>query len=132
MAGIRGFTKIVSVPQYILTPMIFIFCVVGSYAINNQFFDVVAMFAFGLVGLAFNRLGIPAAPLVVGLILGNSVESNFRRSLIMSKGSFSIFFTRPISLIFIIASLVSMLWPLFSKLLRKKSNKLNTPASDDA
>ena len=105
---------------------------VGSYAINNQFFDVVAMFAFGLVGLAFNRLGIPAAPLVVGLILGNSVESNFRRSLIISKGSFSIFFTRPISLIFIIASLVSMLWPLFSKLLRKKSNKLNTPASDDA
>ena len=132
MAGIRGFTKIVSVPQYILTPMIFIFCVVGSYAINNQFFDVVVMFVFGLVGLAFNRLGIPAAPMVVGLILGNSVESNFRRALIMSKGSVSIFFTRPISLIFILASAVSMLWPLFSKLHKKKAGKLETPASGDA
>ena len=123
--GIRLFTKIVSVPQYILTPMIFVFCVVGSYAINNQFFDVVSMLVFGLVGFAFTRLKVPAAPMVVGL----TVESNFRRALIMSKGSLSIFFTHPISLIFLICCVVSVFWPLLSKLFKKKSE---VPASDDA
>lgn len=132
MAGIRGFTKIVSVPQYILTPMIFAFCIVGSFAINNQFFDVVVMLVFGLVGFAFNRLKIPAAPMVVGLILGNSVESNFRRSLIMSKGSLGIFFSRPISLIFIVASLISIFWPMISNLIRQKRGSTSLPASDDA
>ena len=127
--GIRLFTKIVSVPQYILTPMIFVFCVVGSYAINNQFFDVVSMLVFGLAGCAFTRLKVPAAPMVVGLILGTTVESNFRRALIMSKGSLSIFFTHPISLIFLICCVVSVFWPLLSKLFKKKSE---VPASDDA
>lgn len=126
--GIRLFTRIVSVPQYILTPMIFILCIVGSYAINNQFFDVIAMMVFGVIGLFFNRLKVPAAPMVVGLILGNTVESNFRRALIMSKGNPAIFFTSPISLIFIVASVVSIFWPLIVKLFKIKA----PPASDDA
>ena len=67
--------------------------------------------------------------MVVGLILGTTVESNFRHALIMSKGSLSIFFTHPISLIFLICCVVSVFWPLLSKLFKKKSE---VPASDDA
>ena len=113
LAGIRVFTNIVSLPTYVLTPLIFILCVIGSYAINNAFFDVLVMFIFGCIGYVFGKLRIPEAPIVIGIILGPMMESNLRRGLILSKGDPSIFLTQPISLIFLILSLVSILWPLF-------------------
>jgi putative tricarboxylic transport membrane protein len=117
--GIRFFTKIVSMPTYILTPAIFIFCVLGAFAINNSFFDVLIMFVFGLIGYLFNRLKIPEAPMVIGIILGPMVETNLRRALILSSGGASVFFTSPISVFFLLCSVLSICWPFLIKMFKR-------------
>jgi len=123
LAGIRVFTRIVSLPTYVLTPLIFILCVIGSYAINNAFFDVVVMFAFGIIGYLFNKLSIPEAPVVIGIILGPMMESNLRRGLILSRGDPTFFLTQPISLIFLILSVISISWPLIFRAWHHLSTK---------
>jgi putative tricarboxylic transport membrane protein len=123
VAGLFGqkiFIKIVSMPNFIIVPMIFILCVVGSFAINNSIFDVGVMFCFGLFGYVLNKLEIPEAPVVIGLILGPLVESSLRRALILSKGSMMIFIQKPISAIFLLLSLLSMSWPYFAKLYKAR------------
>jgi len=123
VAGLFGqkiFIKIVSMPNFIIVPMIFILCVVGSFAINNSIFDVGVMFCFGLFGYVLNKLEIPEAPVVIGLILGPLVESSLRRALILSKGSMMISVQKPISAIFLLLSLLSMSWPYFAKLYKAR------------
>ncbi|MCF0238069.1 MAG: tripartite tricarboxylate transporter permease [Sphaerochaetaceae bacterium] len=120
LSGIKLFTKIVSIPKYILVPIIMIMCVVGSFAINNAFSDIVVMFVFGIIGYFLTKGGFPLSPIVLALILGPMAEGNFRRSLIMSHGSYSIFFTRPISCAFIIISVVSFFFPIIKQNLGKR------------
>jgi putative tricarboxylic transport membrane protein len=120
LAGIRVFTKIVSIPSYILTPIIFALCIVGSYAINNSLFDVKVMFISGIIGYFMNKLEFPSSPIILALILGPMAEGHFRRALVMSNGSASIFFTSPISLVFIIIAVITLFWPIVKPLLKKK------------
>lgn len=115
LLGIRLFVKIIQIKPYILTPAIFVLCVIGSYALRNNLFDVGAMLVISLIGYFFIYLEIPIAPVVLALILGPMLESNLRRSLLMSGGSFSIFFTRPISVLFLLLAVISLLWPLLRK-----------------
>jgi putative tricarboxylic transport membrane protein len=88
---------VLKIPYSILLTLILGFCVVGAYSLSNSVFDVGAMLAFGIVGYLFKKLDIPSAPLVLTLILGPLMERGLRQSLEMSRGDFSIFFTRPIS-----------------------------------
>jgi len=113
--GLKLFTKIVSMPSFIITPMIFILCIIGSFAINNSLFDVEMMLLFGIIGYVFNKLQIPEAPMVIGIILGPMVESNLRRALILSKGSMLIFVEKPISLLFLVFTVLSIVWPFLVK-----------------
>lgn len=115
---IRVWTLFLRIPPAVLTAVILVFLVVGSYSINNSTIDVVVMLVFGLVGLAFRRLDIPLAPLVLTLILGPFMESSLRLSLEMSLGDFAIFFTRPIALVLIIIAVLIFLSPLL-RLVRK-------------
>lgn len=115
LLGIRLFVKVIQIKPYILTPVIFVLCIIGSYALRNNLFDVGAMLVIALIGYFFIYLEIPIAPVVLALILGPMLESNLRRSLLMSGGSFSIFFTRPISVAFLVLALISLLWPLLRK-----------------
>ena len=123
LAAIRLFVKVIQIKPYILTPIIFVLCIMGSYALRNNMFDVLCMLLFAVVGYFFIYMEIPIAPIVLALILGPMLESNFRRSLLMSSGSWAIFFTRPISLFFIFLSVVSVCWPLISK--ARKTRKAN-------
>ncbi len=116
---IRVFVKIIQIKPYILTPVIFVLCIIGSFALRNNLFDVGAMLIIAVIGYFFIYLEIPVAPIVLALILGPMFESNFRRALLISKGSYSIFFTRPISVFFIILAIVSLCWPLLRKKLEK-------------
>ena len=116
---LRVFIKVIQIKPYILTPIIFALCIIGSFALRNNIFDVGAMLVISLIGYFFIYLDIPIAPIVLALILGPMFESNMRRALLLSGGSFSIFFTRPIALFFIILAAISLLWPL----LRKKMEK---------
>jgi putative tricarboxylic transport membrane protein len=118
---IRVWTLFLKIPSAVLTAIILVFLVVGAYSINNSTLDVVVMLVFGLVGLAFRRLDIPLAPLVLTLILGPFMESSLRLSLEMSLGDFSIFFTRPIALVLIIVAMLIFASPLLRLLRRNKA-----------
>lgn len=123
LLGIRLFVKVIQIKPYILTPIIFVLCMLGSYALRNNLFDVGAMLVTALVGYFFLKLEIPIAPIVLALILGPMAESNLRRSLLLSNGSFSIFVTRPISVFFLLLAVVSLLWPLLRRGLDKRAAK---------
>ena len=88
---------VLKIPYSILMTLILAFCVVGVYSLSNSVFDIGVMLAFGVVGYTFKKLDIPTAPLVLTLILGPMMERGLRQSLEMSRGRFSILFTRPIS-----------------------------------
>lgn len=107
--------KILKVPYHFLFSLILLFCIIGSYVINNNQYDVIIMVIFGLIGYGMKKFDFEAAPLVLALVLGPLMENAFRRSLVISDGSFSIFFTRPLSAIFILLALIILLSPLFLK-----------------
>jgi len=88
---------ILKIPRGVLYTLILAFCVVGAYSLNNSAFDVGAMLVFGVIGYLFKKLDIPLAPMALTLILGPLMERGLRQSLEMSRGDFTIFFTRPIS-----------------------------------
>jgi putative tricarboxylic transport membrane protein len=95
-------------------PTVAVLCVIGSFTLRNNFFDVYVMLFFGLMGLAMRWLDMPVVPLLLALVLGGQLEENLRVALISSKGDFSIFFTSPISLTFLMLSLLSIVWSLRS------------------
>jgi putative tricarboxylic transport membrane protein len=105
--------KVLKVPFRFLFPLILLFCLIGSYSVNQRPFDVVLMAGFGLVGYLLRKLDYEPAPLVLAFVLGPLLENALRQSLILSDGSFAIFISRPISAIalgiclFLIASAIS-------------------------
>ena len=96
--------KLLTVPYRLLYPAILVFCCIGVYTVNNNVFDVYLTAGFGLLGYVFQKLGCEGAPLLLGFVLGPMMEENFRRSLLLSRGDFSVFFTRPLSLSLLIAA----------------------------
>lgn len=107
---IRAAVLVTRIPPQLMYVFIAVFCVIGAFAIRNDMNDVYVMVAFGVVGFVFSRLSLPVTPMAFGLILGPILEENLRRSLMISRGSWSIFLERPISavLIAICVLLVSM------------------------
>lgn len=103
---IKGFARITKVPQSILMVALTMFCVVGAYSFNNSMFDVYILLACGIVMYLLGKLDVPGAPFVLGIILGPLAESNLKRALVMSEGSWSIFITRPLSLLFLVLTVV--------------------------
>jgi putative tricarboxylic transport membrane protein len=107
--------KLLKVPYQILFPLILFFCLIGSYSINNSAFDVLVMLIFGIIGYLFRKFEYESAPLILAFILGPVLERSLRRSLLMSEGSFSIFFTRTISASLLIIALLLLLSSIFLK-----------------
>ncbi|MDD3428419.1 MAG: tripartite tricarboxylate transporter permease [Oscillospiraceae bacterium] len=122
--------RVLGVKREILMPIILALCVVGSFVVRNYMFDVQCMFIFGIVGYFMSKLEFPAAPFMLGIILGNMADSNLRRALGLSKGSLMPFVTRPICLVFFIAVVGLILSQLgvfkkVRKLFDKKSKASN-------
>jgi putative tricarboxylic transport membrane protein len=107
--------RVLKVPYPILFPVILLFCLIGGYSINNTVVDVIIMNVFGVVGYFFKKLEYEGAPLILAFILGPLFENSLRQSLMMSKGSFSIFFSRPIALGFVVVALLVIISPLVLK-----------------
>ena len=103
------FVKITNVPQDLLTALLVMTCAAGSFAIANSYFDLYIMIAFGIVAYFMKKLDIPPVPIVLGMVLGPIAESNLRNSLVLSKGSWTFFLTRPIFLVFIFLTVVFMI-----------------------
>jgi putative tricarboxylic transport membrane protein len=88
--------QVLRVPTTIIVPMLLVLCTIGSFALASRLFDIWVMVAFGLIGFLLRRFGFPVAPLVLGIVLGDLLEKNFRRGLVLSDGDLLPFFTRPI------------------------------------
>jgi len=99
---VKLFARLLDIPENILMPSIIMMCVVGAFSINNTPFDVLSMYAFGLIGYVMHKTGYPLPPMLLALILTPMVESNFRRAMLMAKGNASIFFTRPVCCVILI------------------------------
>lgn len=126
---IRGFANITKVPIRVLLPCIMILCTVGSFAISNSTFDVFVMVAFGLFGYVMKSLGFPLAPLSIALVLGNLTETNLRRSMALSYGDPSIFFTRPISALILAIAFLSLFYPYLKKFFAKRKRNKQEPSA---
>src|SRR5699024_2693699 len=110
--SIKFFTKILLIPRAILTPAILMLCAIGAYSLGNNYFDVIIMLFSGVIGYFLLKNDFPASPLILGLILGPIMESNFRRALVMSQGDFSIFITRPITVTLLIFAFMTLFSPI--------------------
>jgi TctA family transporter len=111
-AAIKSSKQILRVPRDVLMPVILMFCVVGSFAINNTVFDVGVMLCLGLIAYLMEENGIPIAPAILGLVLGQLIEESFMTSMIKANGNFLMFFARPISAVLGITVILIWCWPL--------------------
>ena len=124
LSMVRSLVKVLSIPRQKLMPIIFVLCVVGSFAIQARLFDVGVMIFFGIVGFLLREMEYTMAPLVLGIILGDMLDKNLRRALVLSNGDLSPFFTRPICLglfivtVFVIVSRTKWFNALIQKIIR--------------
>lgn len=119
--GMRVFVKLLSIPQQILLPIILILCVVGAFGVNNRIFDVGSLIFFGIIGYFMIKGKVPLTPLVLGFILGPILETNLRRGLMLSEGSFVPFLTEPIAAAFLLLTVFSIGLKLFMNYRKKVS-----------
>jgi len=95
----RPLLLVLRIPRERLMPVVFVLCVIGPYAITQRLFDVWVMLAFGVIGYVLRRMSYPMAPLVLGIILGDLLDKNLRRALMLADGDPTPFLTRPISMV---------------------------------
>ena len=110
--------QLLKVPYRILYPAILMFCCIGVFSVNNNSFDVLITVLFGVLGIVFLKLGMEAAPLLLGFILGPMMEENLRRAMLLSRGDPTVFLTRPLSLTMLlmaVAMIVIISLPAISK-----------------
>lgn len=115
------FAKVVSIPQEILTPIIVIFCFAGAYSVNENYFDVGVALVFGVLAWVLRKLDLPPVPILLGLVLGSMTETNFRRALLISDGSPSIFFQSIYCKIFLALIVVALAAIIRGKLKEAKA-----------
>lgn len=113
LSMVKTLVKVLLVPRTKLMPIVFILCMVGSFAIQQRFFDIGVMVVFGILGYFMREMDYPMAPMVLGIVLGDILDKNLRRALVLSNGSIGEFFSHPISLV-IIAMIVLTVISRFS------------------
>jgi putative tricarboxylic transport membrane protein len=111
--------NVLRAPRNVLMPVILLFCVVGSFAINNTVFGVLLILVFGLAAFLLEENGFPTAPAILGVVLGGMMEENLVTSMIKSDGDPFVFFTRPIAGFLAASTFVILAWPLFARLWRR-------------
>lgn len=133
LAAVPLLAAIMRVPYAIITPIIVIISILGSYSMNNSLLDVWITVIFGILGFWLNRLKYPTAPLVVALVLGDSTERALRQSLIMSYTGPAIFFTRPIAAVLMVLAITLFLLPVIQLVLsRLRRPAIETPTAAQA
>ncbi len=113
------FANILRVPKKILLPLIILFCITGMYTVNNSVFDIGIMLLFGALGFLMRKWAYEGAPLLLALVLGPKLEVAFRQSLMISHGDFGVFINRPISMVFLLATVLFLIIPLIRMTFKK-------------
>ena len=121
----KQMARICLVPNSVLVPIIVALACIGTYALSNNMYEVIIMLVFGLLGYLMKIYGFEPAPLVLGVVLADILESNFRRTLIMAApkgGLIPYFFSRPIAIIIVLIILAFALYPVIRKIQAKKAS----------
>lgn len=106
LGAVRVFARIALVPAGVLMPIVTVLCLIGGYALNNSFFEVLVMGFLGAVGYLMLKASLPLAPLLLAIILSGIIENNCRRALEISNNDYTVFLTRPISAFVLIGSVL--------------------------
>lgn len=117
------FVRMLEVPFPILNASVMAFILVGAYSLTNSMFDVGLTLFFGLLGYAMKKMDFPAPPMILALVLGNTMENSLRQSLILSQGDIGIIFSRPISGVLITVAIVSIAWSIFRSFRDNKKSR---------
>jgi putative tricarboxylic transport membrane protein len=107
--------RLLKTPYTILFPLILLFCLVGVYSLNSNVSEIIIMLAFGVAGFFLRRVGFEGAPFILAMVLGPIMETSLRQTLLISRGSFYIFISRPICAVLIILTVGFLLWPLLRR-----------------
>jgi len=113
MSSVGRISRMMFVPRAYLLPPILVFCILGSFAVNNTMFDVWVMLAFGVLGYFLERSDVPLGPFVIGFVLAPIAEAKLRSGLMMTAGDFKPIFLRPLCLVFVLISVALLVWPLY-------------------
>ena len=125
---VKVFVHILSVPSWILLPGVTMVAFVGIFSLTGSSFDMMLMVGFGVMGWLFRKLDIPTVPVILGILLGNSMEDNLRRAMVLSDGDWTYLFSSPISIGLWLAAVLGFVAPIF---LRGRLKKPPVPAHDD-
>lgn len=112
LASSKVSVKILSIRKEAIWMAVLLLCVIGAYALNKNYFDVIVMFVAGCLGFVFRRMDFPLGPLILGLLLGKMCESYMRRAMALSMGDYAVFVQSPLSITMIIAIILVLFWPL--------------------
>ncbi|MFU2510481.1 tripartite tricarboxylate transporter permease [Pseudoalteromonas sp. ASV78] len=125
------FAKVLAMPKSVLTIMILFFSLIGVYLVSFNTFDLFMMVGFAVVALVLRLLAFPMAPLLLGFILGDMIERNFRRSMMISDGSLSFLWERPLTLSIFVISLLVLLFPLKDFITQRRADKAAVKAKQE-
>ena len=114
-SSVKYLSNLIYLPRSFVLPVVMMFCVIGSYALNNTMFDVWVMLMFGVIGFLLERARIPLGPFVIGFVLAPLAEEKLRSGLMMTAGDISPVFTRPVPLAFSIIAVALLVWPMISE-----------------
>lgn len=120
LVGVRAWVNVTKIPKNILAVIVAGICVIGAYAYSNSMYTVWIMLIFGIFGYFIRKIKIPTTPIVLAMVLGFMMEVNFRRGMIISDGDLFFIFTRPISLVLIILSVLTLMVPIVQKLRERR------------
>ncbi len=126
--SVRWIAKLMMVNRAILLPVIFVFCVIGTYALSNRMFDVWVVLFFGLVGFFMQRCRVPLGPFVIGFVLARILEEELRSGMQLTRHGFWSILDRPIALSFLAISLLTLLWPFVQEHLARRRQRKEDPA----
>ena len=115
--------KITKVPNDLLIPLLLIICAAGAVSVNNSGFDLGIFFIAGTIGYLLSLLDVPLVPVVIGFVLGNTMDSNLRKGLVMTNGSFLKFVSRPITLTILLITAGVLIYSVIKEMIRKRNNK---------
>lgn len=104
----KWFAKVISVPVYLLTPIIVMFCFAGAFSVNSSLFDIKVTLVFAVIAYIMSKFGFSTIPVLLGLVLGTLTEENFRRSLVLSDGKWDIFVSSPICIAFLSLIIITL------------------------
>lgn len=126
--SVRWIAKLMMVNRALLLPVIFVFCVIGTYALSNRMFDVWVVLFFGLVGFFLQRCRVPLGPFVIGFVLARILEEELRSGMQLTRHGFWSILDRPIALSFLGISLLTLLWPFVQEHLARRRQRKEDPA----